>query len=83
MIATIGRTDQLQVKGRIETLIRLLSRFTQRAMLLLFGNSEVPTDPRKLVQRKFFGTTLGAYRHQRCYHKSPRWTLLPVQCGSD
>ena len=41
VIATIGRMDQLQTKGRVETLIRSLSRFSERAMLILTGQSDV------------------------------------------
>jgi transposase len=41
VIATIGRMDQLQTKGRVETLIRSLSRFSERAMLILTGQSNV------------------------------------------
>ena len=40
VIATIGRMDQLQDKGRVETLIRSLSRFSERAMLILTGHSD-------------------------------------------
>jgi transposase len=40
VIATIGRLDELQAKGRVETLIRSLSRFSERALLLLSGGSD-------------------------------------------
>jgi transposase len=40
VIATIGRLDELQAKGRIETLIRSLSRFSERALLILSGGSD-------------------------------------------
>ena len=40
VIATIGRLDHLRDKGRVETLIRSLSRFSERAMLILTGNSD-------------------------------------------
>ena len=39
VIATIGRLDQLQDKGRVETLIRSLSRYSEKAMLVLTGHS--------------------------------------------
>ena len=48
VIATIGRMDQLQAKGRVETLIRSLSRFSERTMLVLSGNSEVLADAKKI-----------------------------------
>ncbi len=48
VIATIGRMDQLQAKGRVETLIRSLSRFSERVMLILSGDSEVLVDAKKI-----------------------------------
>jgi transposase len=44
VIATVGRMDQLQEKGRIETLIRSLSRFSERALMILSGQSDVRAD---------------------------------------
>lgn len=44
VIATIGRMDQLQAKGRIETLIRSLSRFSEKTMLILSGKSDISAD---------------------------------------
>jgi transposase len=41
VIATVGRMDQLQEKGRVETLIRSLSRFSEKALLVLSGQSDV------------------------------------------
>jgi hypothetical protein len=40
VIATIGRLDQLRDKGRVETLIRSLSRYSEKAMLVLTGHSD-------------------------------------------
>ena len=40
VISTVGRMDQLQAKGRVETLIRSLSRFSEKAMLILTGHSD-------------------------------------------
>jgi len=40
VIATIGRLDHLQQKGRIETLIRSLSRYSEKAILILTGHSD-------------------------------------------
>ena len=48
VIATIGRMDQLQEKQRVETLIRSLSRFSEQALLILSGKSEVSADAKKL-----------------------------------
>jgi transposase len=44
VIATIGRMDELEAKGRIETLIRSLSRFSEKAMLILSGRGEPNLD---------------------------------------
>jgi len=41
VIATIGRMDQLKEKDRIETLIRSLSRFSEKVLLILSGKSDV------------------------------------------
>jgi transposase len=40
IIATIGRLDHLQEKGRVETLIRSLSRYSEKTMLILTGHSD-------------------------------------------
>jgi transposase len=40
VIATVGRLDQLQEKGRVETLIRSLSRYSEKTMLILTGHSD-------------------------------------------
>jgi transposase len=41
VIATIGRMDQLRAKGKVENLIRSLSRYSERVMLVLSGKSDV------------------------------------------
>lgn len=48
VIATIGRMDQLQAKDRVETLIRSLSRFSERALLVLSGKSDVSAEALKI-----------------------------------
>src|SRR6056297_1659261 len=44
VIATLGRLDQLQEKGRVETLIRSLSRFSENTMLILSGKNDISAD---------------------------------------
>ena len=44
VIATVGRMDQLHEKGRIETLIRSLSRFSEKALLILSGQSDISVE---------------------------------------
>lgn len=41
VIATVGRLDQLQAKGGVETLIRSLSRFSEKTLLVLSGKVDV------------------------------------------
>ena len=48
VISTIGRMDQLQAKNRIETLIRSLSRFSERSLLILSGKSDVSANALKI-----------------------------------
>ena len=48
VIATIGRMDQLQAKEQIETLIRSLSRFSEKALLVLSGKSDVNASAKKI-----------------------------------
>ena len=48
VIATIGRMDRLQEKDRVETLIRSLSRFSERAMIIFSGKSDISADARSI-----------------------------------
>lgn len=48
VIATVGRLDQLQEKQRVETLIRSLSRFSEQALLIISGKSDVSADAKKI-----------------------------------
>jgi hypothetical protein len=48
VIATIGRMDQVQAKGQIETLIRSLSRFSEKVLLILSGKSDVSASAKKI-----------------------------------
>src|SRR4030043_530824 len=48
VIATIGRLDHLQEKGRVETLIRSLSRYSEKAILILTGHGDPDTVTMKI-----------------------------------
>jgi transposase len=48
VVATIGRMDQIQEKGEIENLVRSLSRFSEKVLLVLSGKSDVRTDAKKI-----------------------------------
>ena len=41
VVSTIGRLDRMRAKGEIETLVRSLSRFSEKVLLVLSGKSEV------------------------------------------
>ena len=41
VVSTLGRMDQLTAKGEIEVLVRSLARFSEKALLVLSGKSEV------------------------------------------
>jgi transposase len=48
VIVTLGRMDQLQAKDRIETLIRSLSRFSEKVLLIVSGKSDITASARKI-----------------------------------
>lgn len=48
VISTIGRLDQLNEKGDIETLVRSLSRFSEKVLMVLSGKSEVTCESKKI-----------------------------------
>jgi transposase len=48
VICTVGRLDQLHGKGSIESLIQSLSRFSEKALLILSGKSDVSASAKKI-----------------------------------
>lgn len=48
VISTVGRMDRLQAKGDIENLVRSLSRFSEKTLLVLSGKSEVNASAKKI-----------------------------------
>jgi len=48
VIATLGRVDQIQAKGEIENLVRSLSRFSERVLLIVSGQSDICAQARKI-----------------------------------
>lgn len=48
VLITLGRLDELQAKGGVESLIRSLSRFTEKALLILSEQSEIHADAIKI-----------------------------------
>ena len=48
VITTLGRMDRLQAKGEIETLVRSLARYSEKALLVLSGRSDVSARSEKI-----------------------------------
>jgi transposase len=48
VIATLGRLDQLQAKGDIESLIRSLARFSEQVLLVLSDRAQVNASAKKI-----------------------------------
>ncbi|UCG79764.1 MAG: hypothetical protein JSV60_07210 [Desulfobacterales bacterium] len=48
VIATVGRMDRLHAKGAVETLIRSLSRYSEKVLLILSGKTEVSANANKI-----------------------------------
>ena len=54
VIATIGRMDRLQEKDRVQILIRSLSRFSEKALLILSGQNDVSAEAVKIGPAMIF-----------------------------
>ena len=48
VIATLGRLDQMNEKGEVESLVRSLSRFSERTLLILSDKSKVSASAKKI-----------------------------------
>ncbi len=48
VVATIGRMDHIQQKGDIERLVRSLSRFSEKVLLVLSGKSNIRAEAKKI-----------------------------------
>ena len=48
VISTVGRLDRLQEKGEIENLVRSLSRFSEKVLLVLSGKTEIGAETKKI-----------------------------------
>lgn len=48
IIATLGRLDQMTEKGEVESLVRSLSRFSERTLLILSDKSKVSASAKKI-----------------------------------
>lgn len=54
VIATVGRLDRLQSKGRVETLIRSLSKYSEKVLLVLSNKSDVTANGKKIGPHLIF-----------------------------
>jgi hypothetical protein len=48
VMATIGRMDKLHARGSIETLVRSLSRFSEKVLLILSDKSQANASAKKI-----------------------------------
>ncbi|MEN6440688.1 MAG: IS1634 family transposase [Syntrophobacter sp.] len=48
VIATLGRLDQMHARGEVETLVRSLARFSEQALLILSGRSDISAESMKI-----------------------------------
>ncbi len=48
VIATLGRLDQMSEKGEVESLVRSLSRFSERTLLILSDKSKISASAKKI-----------------------------------
>ena len=48
VITTLGRLDQMAEKGEVESLVRSLSRFSERTLLRLSDKSKVSASAKKI-----------------------------------
>ncbi len=44
VITTLGRLDQMHARGAVETLVRSLARFSEQALLILSGRSDISAE---------------------------------------
>ena len=61
VIATVGRMDQMQAKGQIETLTRSLSRFSEKVLLILSEKSDIQAEAKKIGPGSYFREALEGY----------------------
>ena len=54
VIATIGRLDQLQAKGGVETIVRSLAKFSERTLLILSGKVNATAHAVKIGPAQIF-----------------------------
>jgi transposase len=54
VIATVGRLDRLHSKGRVETLIRSLSKYSEKVLLILSNKSDVSAKGKKIGPHLIF-----------------------------
>ncbi len=48
VLTTLGRLDKMQIRGEVETLVRSLARFSEQALLILSGKSDISAESIKI-----------------------------------
>ncbi len=80
VVATVGRLEELQEKGRVETLIRSLSRFSEKALLIISGQSDVTADAQKIGPVLIF-ERLWKETGIKYAYSGPFWPPIPNDSG--
>jgi hypothetical protein len=70
VIATVGRIDQMQAKGEIESLVRSLSRFSEKVMLVLSNrNNEIKATAKQIGPAIIFERLWGQMKIDQILHR--------------
>jgi len=89
VVATVGRMDEIQRKGEIENLVRSLSRFSEKVLMVLSGKGEVDAVAKKIGPalifdriwkeigiRKIFGSLLSSRKFEFDVERAIFMTVL-------
>ena len=52
--ATLGRLDQMHAKGEVETFVRSLARYSEQALLILSGRTDISAESTKICPALIF-----------------------------
>jgi hypothetical protein len=80
VIATVGRMDRLKVKGDVETLIRSLSRFSEKVLLVLSERSQSHASAKKIgpsliCERLWQQLGIGGVIHELVSHRKYKFDV--------
>jgi len=83
VLVTLGRMDQMTEKGEVESLIRSLSRFSQKALLILSDKSKISASAKKIGPALIFerlwrelgiGSIISSIASSRKYSTVSTWS---------